>query len=154
MQMTVAVAVMGVALMAMSGAAQESTLKAERTVEYRTGRRLDLKATVGPVRVMTVEFTDLGRATASRLGPLRVGIESEASALLRARIQAENPSTDEWAVTFGVEFLDKNGALIEKITKRSTWEGEAKAYEFEHPVLSYVVPFIDRVRFAMEAKLD
>ena len=50
--------------------------------------------------------------------------------------------------------LDMGGAVIEKITKRSTWEGEAKAYEFEHPVLSYVLPLIDQVRIAMEAKLD
>jgi hypothetical protein len=136
-------------------AAQESTLRAQRTVEFRTGRAAELKATAGPVKVMSIEFTDLGRgATSGRLNRLRTGVDSEASTLLRGRVLAENPSADEWAVTFVLEFLDKNDAVIEKVTKRSTWEGESKAYEFEHPILAYVVPLIAKVRVSMEGKLD
>ena len=135
--------------------AQESTLTADRTVDFRTSRTMDLKATVGPVRVISVEFIDLGReATSGRTGRLRVGNASEGSTVLKGRIRAENPSADEWAVTFTIEFLDKGGAVVEKITKRSTWEGEAKTYEFEHPILAYAVSVIERVRIAMEAKLD
>jgi hypothetical protein len=63
-------------------------------------------------------------------------------------------SADEWAVTFHIDFLDKSGALIERVTKRSTWEGEAKTYEFEHSLLAYVLPQIDKVKFVMEGKLD
>ena len=88
------------------------------------------------------------------MGRLRVGNDSQASTLLKGRIHAENPSADEWAVTFTIEFLDKGGAVVDKITKRSTWEGEVNTYEFEHPVLAYTVSLIERVRITMEAKLD
>ena len=156
MRTIVAMAVVAAAVATTGGlATQDSALKADRTVDFRSARTMDLKATVGPVRVASVEFTDLGKSvTSGRLGRLRVGNDSEASTVLKGRIQAENPSTDEWAVTFTIEFLDKSGAVVDKITKRSTWEGEAKAYDFEHPILAYAVPFIERIRIAMEAKLD
>ena len=156
MKTMVAMALVAAALTAAhDAAAQESTLTAVRTVDFRSARTMDLKTTVGPVLVATVEFTDVGNAaTSGRAGRLKVGNDSQASTLLKARIHAENPSADEWAVTFVIEFLDKNGAVVDKITKRSTWEGEVKTYEFEHPMLAYAVQLIERVRISMEAKLD
>jgi hypothetical protein len=156
MKRIVVLALAAAATIAGNGAtAQESTLTAERTVDFRSSRTMDLKAAVGPVLVTSVEFMDLGKdATSGRVGRLKVGNASQASTLLKARIQAENPSADEWAVTFTIEFLDKSGAVVDKITKRSTWEGEVKAYEFEHPILAYAVALIERVRISMEAKLD
>ena len=156
METLVSAALVTVGVMVASGvAAQESTLKADRTVDFRSARTMDLNVTVGPVRLASVEFIDLGRSAASgRLGRFKVGNDSEASTILKGRIQAENPSTDEWAVSFAIEFLDKSGTVVDKITRRSTWEGEAKTYEFEHPMLSYAVPQIERARIAMEAKLD
>lgn len=146
-----------IAVFSTASSAQEASLRAERTVEYRTGRAFDLKATVGPVRVQSVEFSDLGKGykpggIAGRIRP--GGIDSEASTTIRAHFLAENPLADEWEVTFVLEFLDRNGAVIEKVSKRSTWEGEAKPYNLEHPILAYVVPMIDRVRISMEGRLD
>ena len=138
-------------------AAQESSLRAERTFDYRTNRVFDVKATVGPVRIASVEFTDLGKGYGQGGigGRLRApGNTSEASTTLRAHFLAENPSADEWEVAFTLEFLDKSGAIIERVTKRSTWEGEAKPYDFDTQILTYVVPMITRVRIKMEGRLD
>jgi hypothetical protein len=154
--------VASVMLAAASGAgiAQESSLRAERTVDYRTGRSFDLKATVGPVRVASVEFSDLGKGygqggIAGRLRGASPGqTASEASTTIRAHFVVENPAPEEWEVAFTLDFLDKGGALIEKVTKRSTWEGEAKPYNFDHQLLTYVVPMVARVRISMEARLD
>lgn len=151
----VALAFVSLAVASWHVSAQESSLRAERTIDFRLGRAQDLKATVGPVRVASVELSDLGRGYGQgRIVGIKVGIDSEASTTIRAHFLAENPSADEWAVTFSMEFLDKNGALIEKVTKRSTWEGEIKPYDLEHPLLAYVVPLIAKVRIKMEAKLD
>jgi hypothetical protein len=67
---------------------------------------------------------------------------------------AENPTTDDWVVRFTLEFLDKEGAVIERVSKSEGWEGQAKPYNLEHPILSYVVPLIARVRINFEARLD
>ena len=67
---------------------------------------------------------------------------------------AENPTVDDWVVRFTLEFLDKSGAVIEKVSKSEGWEGRAKPYNLEHPILSYVVPLIAKVRIGFEARLD
>jgi hypothetical protein len=139
------------------GAAQESSLRAERTIDYKTTKGFTLDAKVGPVRIQTVEFSNLGRGggrsgIGARMRP--GGSDSEVSTTLRAHFLAENPSGDEWEVTFTIEYLDKAGKVIERVTKKSSWEGEAKPYDFDHEILEYVVPMIAQVRIKMEGRLD
>jgi hypothetical protein len=40
------------------------------------------------------------------------------------------------------------------VTKKSSWEGEAKPYDLDHEILEYVVPLIAQVRIKMEGRLD
>ncbi len=131
---------------------QETSLRAQRTVAYSLGKPLALDAKVGPVTVHSVEFSDRGRP-ASGLPGLR-STPSEMSTTLRARFAVENPSADEWEVTFTVEFRDKDGKVIDRAVKKSTWEGEAKPYDFDHVILTYVLPQIADVRITLEARLD
>jgi hypothetical protein len=160
MRNLMAVAALVVAGVSAIGGAQESSLRAERAFDFRFGRAMDIKATVGPVRVSSVEFTDLGKGygqggLAGRLRAASPGVNaSEASTMVRAHFLAENPQSDEWEVAFTLEFLDKAGALVDRVTKRSTWEGEAKPYDLDHQMLTYVVPMIARVRIKMEGRLD
>ena len=137
-------------------AAQESSLRAERTVDYKTTKAFDLSAKVGPVRIQSGEFSNLGRnhGRGGIGGRMRGGTESEVSTTLRTHFLAENPSGDEWEVTFTLEYLDKAGKVIERVTKKSSWEGEAKPYDLDHEILEYVVPMIAQVRIKMEGRLD
>jgi hypothetical protein len=137
-------------------AAQDSSLRAERTVDYKTTKAFDLSAKVGPVRIQSAEFSNLGRnyGRGGIGGRMRGGSESEVSTTLRTHFLAENPSSDEWEVTFTIEYLDKAGKVIERVTKKSSWEGEAKPYDFDHEILEYVVPMIAQVRIKMEGRLD
>ncbi len=131
---------------------QDTSLRAERTVSFATGKAIALNAKVGPVNIQSVEFSDRGRV-ASGLPGLRT-TPSETSTLLRAHFVVENPSADEWEVTFTVEFRDRNGKVIDRAVKKSSWEGQAKPYDFDHPVLAYVVPLIAEVRIGLEGRLD
>ena len=131
---------------------QETSLRAQRTVAYSLGKPHALNAKVGPVTVHSVELSDRGRP-ASGLPGLR-STPSEMSTTLRARFAVENPSADEWEVAFTVEFRDKDGKVIDRAVKKSTWEGEAKPYDFDHVILSYVLPQIADVRITLEARLD
>lgn len=121
-------------------------------MSYAAGKPIALTAKVGPVSVQSVEFSDRGRAT-SGLPGIRT-TPSETSTMLRARFVVENPSADEWEVTFTVEYRDKNGKVIDRAVKKSSWEGEAKPYDFDHPILAYVVPLIAEVRITLEGRLD
>jgi len=153
-----AIAIMsGVSLTASLGAlAQDSSLRAERLVNYTTGKALPVSAKVGPVTVQSVEFTDRGRGSSrgGLAGIVPGGSVSETSTTIRGHFLVENPTADEWEVTFTMEFLDKSGKLIDKAVKKSTWEGEAKPFDFDHPILQYVVPSIAQVRIRLEGRLD
>ncbi len=146
-----------VCLLSLQTRAQEThQLHAERTVDFQTRKVFDLKAQVGPVRISSVEITDMGRGfgqggIASRMRP---GSDSEASTTIRAHFLAENPTSEDWQVSFIVEFLDKNGKVIDRATKKQKWDGEAKPYDFDHQILEYVVPLIAQVRIKLEGKLD
>lgn len=147
----------GTFILMTTAAAQDSSLRAERTLDYKTGKGFPLEAKVGPVKIDSVEFSNLGRnhgrsGISAKMRPS--GSSSEVSTTIRAHFLAENPSSDEWEVTFTMEFLDKAGKVIERVTKKSSWEGEAKPYDFDHEILEYVVPMIAQVRVKMEGRLD
>ncbi len=136
--------------------AQEHTLHVERTIDYRTGKTMDVKAEVGQVRIQSVELTDLGHnyGQGGIAARMRGGSDSEASTTIRAHFLAENPTSDDWQITFTLEFLDKNGKVIDRATKRSKWDHEAKPFDFDHQLLEYVIPLISEVRIKLEGKQD
>jgi hypothetical protein len=137
--------------------AQQASLTAEQTVDFGLNKAAALDARVGPVNVQSITFSDRGRSSPQGLANRirgSVGSPSEASSTLRSHFVAENPSEDEWEVTFTLEFLDNSGKLVEKVTAKSSWEGESKPFDFDHPVLTYVVPMIAKVRIRLEARLD
>jgi hypothetical protein len=149
--------VVGAALMLMSPLAlraQEPSLRAERTVEYKPGQTATLGAKVGAVNVLTVEFSERTHVTGGLSTVITGPTQSETVMTVRAHIVAENPSDKEWQVSFTVEYLDKDGKLIDRASKKGSWEGESKALDLDHPLLSYVLPLIAEVRIKMEAKLD
>jgi hypothetical protein len=134
--------------------AQEGSLRFEKTVSWTTGKLLDLGATVGPVRIGKVEFSNEGKGGGSIASRFRGGGASDTETTLRATFDGENPKEDEWVVTFTLEFLDRNGKLIDRATGKEGFEGEAKTVRVDHAILEYVVPMIDKVRIKMEARFD
>src|SRR6185437_3840326 len=115
-----------VCLLSLTPRAQEThQLHAERTVDFTLRKVNDLKAQVGQVRIASVELTDMGRGfgQVGLAGRMRPGSDSEARTTLRAHFLAENPTSEDWQVTFVVEFLDKNGMMIERATEKQKWDG-------------------------------
>ncbi len=150
--MPVVVAVCLAALAAAGAAAQESgSLRFERTVDWRLDKRIPLDATVGPVRVASVEFAR-GGGGGGFVGRLRGPSETEVG--LRASFDTENPSPEEWVVTYTIDFLDAKGKLIDRASGKKGFEGEAGTFRLEHAILEYVVPMIDKVKVRLEARLD
>ncbi|HSF44236.1 MAG TPA: hypothetical protein VLT87_30895, partial [Thermoanaerobaculia bacterium] len=122
-----------------AGAQEEGSLRFEKTVNWTTGKLIDLGATVGPVRIGKVEFSNEGKGGGSIASRFRGGGASDTQTTLRATFDGENPKEDEWVVTFTLELLDKNGKLIDRATGKEGFEGEAKTARIDHPILEYVV---------------
>lgn len=151
-----ACAVLAVLLCAGAVAAQERSLRFEKTVDWQLGKPIALNATVGPVRVASVELrkgeAGGGGPGGAILGRLRGASETEAT--ITAAFDTENPSADEWVVTYTLDFLDAKGKLIDRASGKEQFEGEADVYRLDHAILEYVLPFVDRVKVRLEAKYD
>lgn len=145
---------LSIGLSGAAGAQEEGSLRFEKTVNWTTGKLIDLNALVGPVRIGKLEFSNEGKGGGSIASRFRGGGASDTQTTLRATFDGENPKEDEWVVTFTVEFLDRNGKLIDRATGKEGFEGEAKTARIDHPILEYVVPMIDKVRIKLEAKFD
>jgi hypothetical protein len=135
-------------------AAQEGSLRFEKTVVWSPGKLIALDTTVGPVRIGKVELSNQGKGGGSISDRFRGGGASDTETTLVATFDGENPKEDEWVVTFTLEFLDAKGRLIDRATGKESWEGEAKTARVSHAILEYVVPMIDKVRIKLEARLD
>jgi hypothetical protein len=143
------------ALAASRGAlAQDSSLRAERVLTYATGKSFPLSVKIGPVSIQSVEFSDRGRGGGGLTSVLRSAVVSETATTIRSHFLAENPTSDDWQVTFTLEFLDKSGKLIDRASRKEKWDAEAKPFDFDHPILQYVVPLIAQVRITLEGRRD
>lgn len=123
-----------------------------RTFPFAVDKPETLAATIGPVKVTTFRITNLGRGY-GRGGLLRrPDPPSELSTTLRLEFQVDNPADEEWRVTFTVEFLDKGGTVIDRVSQREDYEEEQENFRIEHPLLEYVLPLTANVRVTIEGR--
>ena len=161
MRKIVTVALLAIATlssMTTTASTQERSLRFEKTVDWQLGKLIELNATVGPVKVGKVEFSqpEGGSVKDSIVGRIRGGGggSSETQATVRASFDSENPEEDEWVVTYTLDLLDGKGRLIDRIVRSEGLEGEAKVVQVEQSTLKYVLPFIAKVRIRLEARFD
>jgi hypothetical protein len=127
-------------------------LRSEKTVHFKTDQVIDLQMAAGPVTIRSVKFSsNMAQGMSARFKP---GGAPDTQTTLRASFDVENPDKDEWVVTFALEYLDSKGKLIDHGSKGSSWEGEAKFFNFDHSILSYAIQFIDQVKISVSGKLD
>jgi len=133
---------------------QEPSLRAERTIDYKPGQAVTVNAKVGAVNVQTVEFSERAGAAVGLASHITGSTSSDTMSTVRAHFVAENATANDWEVTFTLEFLDKTGKLIDHVSKKESWKGEAKPMDIDHPLLTYVLPLVAQVRVRLDAKLD
>src|SRR5215203_676611 len=84
----------------LTAGAQDSSLRAERTVDYKPGQPVPLGVKVGAVNVQTVQFSERRGSTGGFTTRITGGAELETTTTVRAHFLAENATGDEWQVTF------------------------------------------------------
>ena len=125
----------------------------ETTIPYRLDQSTKLAAKVGPVMIDNLKITNMGRGFGhGGFGPK--GMQpSEGSTTLRFAFDINNPG-DEWEVTFTIELYDKAGKLVDRFSKKGSWEEKAEVWNFDHPILEYVLPMVSDVKITMNGRLD
>lgn len=146
------IGIITVALIEVARAQTTRPLRSEKTIAFKMDQLQDLHLTAGPVTIRSVKFTSNPHESVGARFRGRSATETETT--IRASFDAENPEKDEWNVTFVLEFMDSKGKLIDRVSRSSSWEGEAKIFNLDHAILTYAVPLIDQVKIALSAKLD
>ncbi len=136
------------ALFVVPAVAPAQTNRVEKTIPYRLDVSTKVDAKVGPVMIDNVKITNMGRGFGrGGFGPK--GMQpSEGSTTLRFAFDVNNPGED-WEITFTLEFYDKAGKLIDRVTKKQNWEEKAEVWHFDHPILEYVLPMVSDVKISM-----
>ena len=133
------------ALISIPLAAQDN--RADQTVPFEFGKPHTLTTVAGPVKIKSLTMTNLGRGyVRTVLGVRATTPPSELTTTVRLVFDVENPTDDEWDVTFTVEFMDKAGKVVDRTSKKENYEDETAKLTIEHPLLEYVVPMISDVR--------
>ena len=44
--------------------------------------------------------------------------------------------------------------MIDRATKKENWEEQAEIWNFDHPILEYVLPMVADVKISMSGRLD
>jgi hypothetical protein len=132
--------------------AQEDRFESKQAFALDKPMLLDGKA--GPVKVTTLKITDLGLGyKSSGINITRtIAPPSELSTTLRFAMDVNNPTHEEWQVTFTIELLDKSGKVIERVTKKENYDNEMDRLVIEHPLLQYVMPLISDVKVTLAGK--
>ncbi len=137
-----------------SGSVGAQAERFEGKVPFRMDESQPLDGVVGPVKVTTLKITNLGRGYGrGGFGP-KMSTPSELTTVLRLAFDVNNPRDDDWEVTFTVELLDKSGKIIDRAAKKEHYEGEAKIFNFDYPLLEYVLPMVADVRVTLQGRLD
>jgi len=127
--------------------------RTEQTLPFEVDKAATLTTTAGPVKVTSLRIANLGRGYSRGGLSLRsTNPPSELSTTLRMTFDVQNPLEQEWEVTFTVEFMDKDGKVIDRATKKEDYEDETAALQMEHPLLEYVLPFISEVRVTVHGR--
>jgi hypothetical protein len=131
--------------------AQASRL--ETTIPYRLDQSTKLDAKIGPVMIDNVKITNMGRGYShGGFGP-KGPQPSEGSTTLRFAFDINNPG-DDWEITFTIELYDKAGKLVDRFSKKGSWEEKAEVWHFDQPILEYVLPMVSDVKITMNGRLD
>jgi hypothetical protein len=142
------------AVLAMTGGLDAQAERFEGKLAFKIDDSQPVNGAVGPVKVSTVKITNLGRGYGrGGFGP-KMSMPSELSTVIRFAFDVNNPQDTEWEVTFTLELLDKSGKVIDRATKKEGYEGEAKIFNFDHPVLEYVLPMVTDVRITLQGRID
>lgn len=141
-------------LMASSAVLLAQAERFERKLPFRIDESQPVNGAVGPVKVTTLKIANLGRGSGRGGFSPRLNTPSELTTVMRLAFDANNPQDDDWEVTFTIELLDKAGKVIDRAMKKEHFEGEAKIFNFDLPLLEYVVPMVSEVRITLQGRLD
>jgi hypothetical protein len=118
----------------------------ESTVDFELVKRIALEGRAGEVEIRGVEF-----GSASGKGGLFSSGDAELQAGIVTKLECATSADKKQKLDVVIQFLDGDGALIDRVTNGVSLKSGSKTFEIGHRTLKYVVPLIAQVRITVSA---
>jgi hypothetical protein len=122
-------------------------LSYETTVDFELLKSIALDGRAGEIDFRGVEFT-ASSAKGGVFGTTDADIKTNIAVMLDCATEAEKKAKFDLTI----QFLDVEGALVDRITDSASFKSGSKTLEFKHTTLRYAVPLIKTVKITAVAK--
>lgn len=126
---------------------EPASLSFETTVDFELVKSIALDGRAGEIEVRGVEFI-ANSAKGGVFGTSDADIKTNISVMLDCATEAEKKAKFDLTI----QFLDAEGALVDRITDSASFKSGSKTLEFKLTTLKYAVPLIKTAKITAVAK--
>ena len=131
---------------ALEAPAAPPSLVFETKVDFEFVKETVLEGKAGEVEIRGVEFT-----SASGKGGFFGSGDAELQAGIVTKLECATSADKKQKLDLVIQFLDSEGALIDRVTNGVSLKSGTKIFETNHRTLKYVVPLIAQVQITASA---
>jgi Na+-transporting methylmalonyl-CoA/oxaloacetate decarboxylase gamma subunit len=123
----------------------------QTTVKFSQLQKAALDGNAGEIAVQSVEFEVAGAKGGGIKGALSSG-DSEMQAIITTRLTLGSSADTKVKVDMMVEFLDKDGQVIDRVMNSDSFKKSQKTFDIKHTTLRWAVDYIDQARITVTQK--
>jgi len=126
---------------------EPASLSFETTVDFELVKSIALQGRAGEIEFRGVEFI-ASSAKGGVFGTSDADIKTNLAVMLDCATDADKKAKFDLTI----QFLDGEGALVDRITDSTSFKSGSKTLEFKHTTLKYAVPLIKTAKITAVAK--
>jgi hypothetical protein len=123
----------------------------QTTVKFSQLQKTSLEGSAGDIGVEAVEFEVAGAKGGGISGALS-SADTEMQAIITVRLTLENSADTKVKFDATVEFLDKDGHIIDRAMKSDNFKKSERTFDFKHTTLRWAVDHITQARVTVQQK--
>jgi hypothetical protein len=123
----------------------------QTTVKFSQLQKAALDGKAGEIAVQSVEFEVAGAKGGGIKGAFSSG-DSEMQAIITTRLTLGSSSDTKVKADMLVEFLDKDGQVIDRVMNSDSFKKSQKTFDIKHTTLRWAVDYIDQARITVTQK--
>ena len=128
-----------------------SAIEFDATVEFALSKPIDLNGSVGEVEVRSVEFEAAKPKGAGITNPMGSS-DPAMQAVVTTRLQCASTAETKTKLDMMVEFLDKDGQIIDRAKNSDGIKNGQKTFEIKHTTLKWALDHIASAKITVEKK--
>jgi hypothetical protein len=121
------------------------------TVKFSQLQKASLDGSAGEIGVEAVEFEVAGAKGGGITGALS-SADTEMQAIITTRLTLKNSSETKVKFDMMVEFLDKDGQVIDRAINSDNFKKSERTFDHKHTTLRWAVDYIDSARITVKQK--